>query len=99
MNSRYETPSALKHDSHVLADDARALLAATSEITDEKVAEARRRLESALEQVKDTAAGLRDRAVASAKQADSVIRSHPYESIAVAVGIGTLLGFALSRRG
>lgn len=98
MNTRFETPAALRHDSHVLAEDARALLAATAEVTDEKVAQARQRLEAALEQTKQAAESLRERAVQGAKQADGMIRNHPYESIAIALGVGALLGFALSRR-
>jgi ElaB/YqjD/DUF883 family membrane-anchored ribosome-binding protein len=98
MNTRFETPAALRHDSHVLADDARALLAATAEVTDEKVAQARQRLESALERARQAAEGVKERAAEGARQADGMIRSHPYESLAVALGIGALLGFVLSRR-
>ena len=47
--SRYETPDALKHDAHTLAEDAQALLDATSDLTDQKIAEARQRLSDALE--------------------------------------------------
>lgn len=39
----------------------------------------------------------RDKVVHGAKQADATIRSHPYESLAVALGVGVLIG-ALIRR-
>lgn len=98
MNSRYETPAALQHDAHTLADDARALLTATAEVTDEKVAEARKRLEAALAETKNAYSKIQDRAIQSARAADQTVRSHPYESIAVAFGVGALVGFLISRR-
>jgi len=36
--------------------------------------------------------------VAGARAADETIRSHPYESLAVALGVGVLLGALLRRR-
>ncbi len=98
MNSRYETPEALKHDAHSLAEDARALLEATAEVADEKVAEARKRLESALAESKTTLYRVREKAVQSAKAADQVVRRHPYESIALAFGVGALVGCLIARR-
>jgi ElaB/YqjD/DUF883 family membrane-anchored ribosome-binding protein len=96
--NRYETPNALRHDARTLAQDARALLDATAEITDEKIAEARERLAAALNSGKQTCDRLQEKASQGARAADAAIRSHPYESIAVALGVGTLLGFVLSRR-
>ena len=49
METRYELPRALRHDARTLVSDARALFDATSEIADEKVTIARRRLGEALE--------------------------------------------------
>lgn len=97
--NRYETPTALRHDARTLADDARALLEATAEVADEKVAEARRRLSEALERGHETYALLRDKARQGAKAADEAVRQHPYETIVAAFGIGALVGFLLSRRG
>jgi ElaB/YqjD/DUF883 family membrane-anchored ribosome-binding protein len=96
--TRYETPNALRHDAHTLADDARALLAATADLTDEKVAEARQRLTEALESGKQTFNRLQEKATESAQAADKAIRSHPYQSMAIAFGVGALLGFLISRR-
>ncbi len=96
--TRYETPNAIRNDARTLADDARALLEATSEITDEKVAEARERLNEALAAGKQGFARLQERVSESAKAADQTIRSNPYQSLAVAFGIGALLGYLVSRR-
>jgi ElaB/YqjD/DUF883 family membrane-anchored ribosome-binding protein len=96
--SRYETPGALRHDAHTLADDARALLEATSEVADEKIAAARERLADALASGKQTYARLQQRVTEGAKVADQAVRTHPYQSIAVGFGIGILVGMLISRR-
>jgi ElaB/YqjD/DUF883 family membrane-anchored ribosome-binding protein len=96
--SRYETPNALRNDARTLADDARALLEATSEITDEKVAEARQRLTDALESGRQTFSRIQEKASQGAQMADQAIRNNPYQSIAIAFGVGALLGFLVSRR-
>lgn len=98
MNSRFETPDAVKHDAANLADEARALLEATAEVTDEKVAEARKRLETVLANSKSKLAALREKASQGAKVADETVRKHPYESIAAAFGIGALVGCLIARR-
>ena len=41
---------------------------------------------------------MKDKAVEGAKATDSAIRSHPYESMAIAFGVGALIGFLASRR-
>ena len=96
--SHFETPSALSHDAHTLVEDARALLEATAEIADEKVAPARKRLEEALAAGRETYEELQERVKRGARIADETVRSHPYESIAVAFGVGALIGFLVSRR-
>ncbi|HEY3915618.1 MAG TPA: DUF883 family protein [Verrucomicrobiae bacterium] len=97
--SRYETPDALKHDAHTLAEDARALLDATSDLTDQKIAEARQRLRDALESGKQTYARITDKAIQGAQAVDQTIRANPYQSLAIAFGIGALMGYLVSRRG
>jgi ElaB/YqjD/DUF883 family membrane-anchored ribosome-binding protein len=98
LNPHYETPDALRHDAHTLVEDARGLLVATSAVTDEKVAAARERLAAALESGKQTYARLQETALEGAKVADEAVRKHPYESVAVAFGLGALVGCLLSRR-
>ena len=39
-----------------------------------------------------------DRAVAGARATDETIRTHPYQAIGAAVGVGLLIGFLLRRR-
>lgn len=94
----FETPTALSHDVSTLVEDARGLLEATSEIADEKIAAARQRLASALEAGKETYEQLQARVVKGAQVFDKTVRARPYESIAVAFGLGALIGFLASRR-
>ena len=86
------------NDLQSLAEDAQALLAATTDVAGEKVVEARKRLTAAIEKGKETWDNVQEKAVAGAKATDQVIREHPYQSIGVAFGVGALIGFLLSRR-
>jgi len=81
-----------------LAEDARALLAATADVAGEKVGEARKRLAAALNSGKVMAGRVRDQAVAGAKATDEAVRAHPYQAIAIGVGVGALIGFLAARR-
>ena len=81
-----------------LAEDAQALLAATADVAEAQVVEARKRLSAALERGKKAWGQVQDYSVAQAKAADEVIRDHPYQSIGIAFGVGALLGLLLRRR-
>ncbi len=89
-----------QHDNDLenLAEDARALLAATADVAEEKVVDARERLATALDRGKATWVRVQDRAVEGAKATDHAIRTHPYQALGVAFGIGAVLGLLLSRR-
>jgi len=64
----------------------------------DKVEEARDRLASALDAAKATYAKLEDKAIASAKATDKLVREHPYPSLGVAFGIGLLVGVFINRK-
>jgi ElaB/YqjD/DUF883 family membrane-anchored ribosome-binding protein len=81
-----------------LAEDAQELLAATANVAETKVIEARKRLSAALDRGKEAWGQAQDYAVEKAKAADEVIRDHPYHSIGIAFGVGALLGLLMSRR-
>ena len=61
---------AISQDVSQLAEDARALMAATADVAGEKVGEARKRLAAALERGKELYGQVREKAVAGAKAAD-----------------------------
>jgi ElaB/YqjD/DUF883 family membrane-anchored ribosome-binding protein len=84
-------------DAGQLAEDARALIAATADVAGEKVGEARKRLAAALERAREIAGTVRDKAVAGAKATDEAVREHPYQAIAIGAGVGLILGYILGR--
>jgi ElaB/YqjD/DUF883 family membrane-anchored ribosome-binding protein len=82
-----------------LAEDARALMAATADVAGEKVVEARQRLATALENGKELVGRVREKAIERAKAAEQVTRENPCQTIAIAFGVGTVIGLLLARRG
>ncbi len=89
-------------DLRTLASDAESLLKATAEDASDKAKEARARLNAALEKARATYDDLQAQGVASAKaalrKADDTVRTHPYEAIGIAFGVGLLLGAVLRRK-
>ena len=81
-----------------LAEDARSLMSATADVAGEKVGEARKRLAAALESGKEFYGRVREKAVEGAKATDQTVQEHPYQAIGIAVGVGVLLGYLVSRR-
>lgn len=88
-----------------LIDDLRSLLADAEKVVTEtapdkledKLQAMRSGLENARERLEDFYHNAKDKVTEGAKQADQTIRSHPYESLAIALGIGVLLGALLRR--
>ena len=95
MSKHTQAPS---NDMGTLAEDARALMAATADVAGEKVSAARKRLAAALESAKEIAGRVRDKAVEGAKAADEAVRDHPYQAIGIAFGVGALVGYLAMRR-
>jgi ElaB/YqjD/DUF883 family membrane-anchored ribosome-binding protein len=87
-----------ENDMGTLAEDARALMAATADVAGDKVAEARKRLAAALESGKELIGRVREKAVERAKAADQVVRENPYQTMAIAFGAGALIGYLVARR-
>lgn len=81
-----------------LAQDAQELLAATADVAETKVIEARKRLSAALERGKEAWGHVQEQAAAQAKVADELVHDYPYQSIGIALGVGTLLGLLMARR-
>src|SRR5271166_4838455 len=95
MNKHTQTTS---NDMGTLAEDARALMAATADVAGEKVGQARKRLAGALDRAKEIADRVREKAVEGAKAADEAVREHPYQALGIAFGVGALIGFLAARR-
>jgi ElaB/YqjD/DUF883 family membrane-anchored ribosome-binding protein len=93
-----EENKTISNDMSQLAQDAQALLSATSDVAGDKVAEARKRLADALERGKEICGCVRAKAIEGAKAADEVVHKHPYQAIAIGMGIGAIVGYLLARR-
>jgi ElaB/YqjD/DUF883 family membrane-anchored ribosome-binding protein len=57
----------------------------------------RAKLESAIEKAKDTCERLEEKTVAAAKTADKAVRTHPYQAMGIAFGVGLLVGVLATR--
>ena len=89
---------ATSNDMGTLAEDARALMAATADVAGEKVGEARERLAAALERGKEIYGHVREKAVEGVKATDEAVHEHPYQAIGIAFGVGALIGYLVARR-
>jgi len=81
-----------------LADDISQLVHATTELSADKVQEARERLSSAVANGKAACDRMSAKVVDGTKAADRYVRHNPYRAIAICAGIGLLLGLVLARR-
>jgi ElaB/YqjD/DUF883 family membrane-anchored ribosome-binding protein len=88
----------LVQDFKVVVQDAESLAKATASDLGDKAREARARLSTSLESAKANFRRLEDRAAEGARATDQVIRSHPYESLGVAFGVGLLVGLLVTRK-
>ena len=93
-----KTTQATVNDIGQLADDARALMAATADVAGDKVSEARKRRAAALDSGKEMYGRAKAKAVEGARVADETVRENPYQAIAVGVGVGAILGYLIARR-
>jgi ElaB/YqjD/DUF883 family membrane-anchored ribosome-binding protein len=95
-----ESPEQLIHNIQSLMAEVEALVAAPGSVdaeTGSKLGQLQEKLSGASEKVQEFYQSARKRVVAGAHQADETIRSHPYQSLAVALGVGVLLGVLIRR--
>jgi ElaB/YqjD/DUF883 family membrane-anchored ribosome-binding protein len=81
-----------------LLENAQDLLNATAQVAGEKVTQARERLMTAVNNGKHTLEKVQNQAREGAKATDRMIRANPYRSLTMALGVGALIGFLISRR-
>ena len=92
------TREKLARDLKTLIRDAEEMIKATAGDLGERTKEARERLSTALDTARDNYRDLEGKALEGAKATDKMIRSHPYESIGIAFGVGLLIGVLVNRR-
>jgi ElaB/YqjD/DUF883 family membrane-anchored ribosome-binding protein len=87
----------LVDDLRVIINDAESLLKGLAGDMGEQAKAARSSLVKQLESAKVTYGELQDKALAQARVADRTVRSHPYETMGVALGVGILVGVLVTR--
>ena len=99
MNNLLNKPTqAIDNDLDQLAHDTGTLLAATADMAGEQIGLARKRLSSMLGHGRELCDRMRDKASQGAMAADCVVHRNLYQTIAVGVGAGVVLGFLLATR-
>lgn len=99
IESTAQQPQDLLNDLHALVAEAERMVSnAATETSDDAISALRQRFESARERLADFYADARQKVVAGARSADEAIRANPYQSLAVALGAGLLVGVLLGRR-
>ncbi|MBA4138291.1 MAG: hypothetical protein C0518_13345 [Opitutus sp.] len=92
------SPEELVSNLRSLLSEAEKLVGESAgEYASDKMSELYNRLQSAQERVQELYGVAREKVAAGAQTTDRTIRSHPYESLAIALGIGVLLGALLRR--
>ena len=98
MNTSDINTDRLVSDLKTVTKDAEELLKTVSGEEGNGSHDLRMRLSSAIDSAKATYRNLEEKTVAGAKATDKVIRSHPYESLGVAFGLGLLVGVLVTRK-
>jgi ElaB/YqjD/DUF883 family membrane-anchored ribosome-binding protein len=93
------TPKELLNELQALVTEAETMIGdSVSEHSAEAVDSLRLRFVAAQERFADVYAGARKKVIAGAKYTDETIRANPYQSLAIAAGIGLVAGILLGRR-
>lgn len=71
---------------------------AVTEHSAEALANLRARFSAAQDRFNDLYAQARQKVIAGAKYTDGAIRENPYQSLAIALGVGVLVGVLVGRR-
>src|SRR5438045_3627853 len=96
-NIMHKQTQSISNDIDILADDARALMAATADTAGDRIADARERLGAALEAGKEVISRIKDKGVQGVKATDQAVRENPYQAIGIALGAGVLIGYLVGR--
>ena len=94
-----ETPEELLSDLRTLVVEAEKMLEDTvSEHSQEALDAVRARFEAAQERLGRLYEGTKKKVAGGARCTDEAIREHPYQSLAIALGVGMLVGVLVGRR-
>ena len=97
MSNRLNTEP-LVSDLKSVVRDSEQLLESIADATGEKAVELRRRLTENIQAAREACCRLEGKAKEGIKGADLTIREHPYQSIAVALAAGVVIGALVARK-
>ena len=89
---------AISHDLGTLAEDTRALMAATADAAGEQVSDARRRLSATLDSGKNIFGRAKAKMYEGGRATDAAVHEHPYHTMGIALGVVALIGYLVARR-
>jgi len=94
-----QTPKELLNDLHELVAEAEKMMGdSISEHSADAVNALRARFDAAHERLSELYSGARKKVIDGAKCTDQAIRANPYQALAIAAGVGLLVGVLLGRR-
>lgn len=94
-----QTSKELLNDLHTLVAEAEKMMGdSLTEHTADAVSALRTRLGAAQERLSTLYSGARQQVVAGAQCTDAAIRANPYQSLAIAAGVGLVIGVLVGRR-
>lgn len=97
--STAQTPHDLLADLRTLVTEAEKMLGdSLTEHSDDAMSALRARFDAAQDRFGELYANTRQKVVAGAKCTDAAIRANPYQTMAIAAGVGILVGVLLGRR-
>jgi ElaB/YqjD/DUF883 family membrane-anchored ribosome-binding protein len=100
-NNGTTSAAASKHlldEMHALVAEAEKMMESASDRGDDVVGALRARFDSAQERLSEIYTDTRKKVVDTAKNTDKAIRTNPYQSLAIAAGVGVLIGLYMGRR-
>jgi ElaB/YqjD/DUF883 family membrane-anchored ribosome-binding protein len=94
------TSAELLDDLRLLVADTKTLVAnSVADHSEDALAALGERYEAAQQRFGELYEGAREKVIAGAKSTDANIREHPYKAVAIALGVGVLIGAVFARRG
>lgn len=98
-NEAVHTPRELISELQSLVAEAQTMISGSaSALSSETLAKLRASLSAAQERLNVIYAGARQQVVDGARCTDTAIRENPYQALAIAAGVGLLVGMLLGRR-
>ena len=99
IQSTAQTPQDLLEELRTLVAEAEKMMGdSLTEHSEDALSALRARFDATQERLGELYAGARQKVIAGAKYTDETIRANPYQSLAIAAGIGLLIGVLVGRR-